>query len=105
VTYTADAQPIYAAKCAPCHTTLDQGGSDFAMVYADTQAAANPAVAPDCTAADTVGKCTLIRIKDGSMPDGAGCTGNPTTDAANAACLTAAEQATLQAWITDGELQ
>jgi hypothetical protein len=105
VTYTADAQPIYAAKCAPCHTTEDKGGVDFASTYADTQQAANPTVAPDCTAADNVGKCTLIRIKDGEMPFGAGCTGNPTTDAANAACLTAAEQATLQAWISGGEQQ
>ncbi len=105
MTYTADAQPIYMAHCAPCHTTEDKGGVDFAAVYADTQKAANPTVAPDCTAADTVGKCTLIRIKDGEMPLGAGCTGNPTTDSGNAACLTAAEQATLQAWIAGGQLQ
>ena len=105
MTYTADAKPIYAAKCAPCHTTDDEGGVDFAAVYADTQKAADPTVAPDCTATDTVGTCTLIRIKDGSMPDMAGCTGNPTTDAAKAACLTAAEQATLQQWITGGEVQ
>jgi hypothetical protein len=39
------------------------------------------------------------------MPLGKGCTGNPATDAGNTACLTAAEQTTLQAWITDGELQ
>jgi hypothetical protein len=105
VTYTADAQPIYAAKCAPCHTTFDDGGSDFAKVYADTQKLVETSQAPDCTASDTVGTCTLIRIKDGSMPQGAGCTGNPTTDAGNSACLTAAQQATLQAWITGGELQ
>jgi hypothetical protein len=71
----------------------------------DTQVAANPAVAPDCTASETVGACTLVRIQDGSMPIEAGCTGNPTTDAGNAACLTAAEQATLQQWIADGQVQ
>lgn len=38
------------------------------------------------------------------MPQGAGCTGNPATDAGYPACLTAAEQATIQAWITGGQL-
>jgi hypothetical protein len=53
----------------------------------------------------TVVACTLIRIKNGQMPRGAGCTGNPTTDAAHAACLTQAQQNTIQAWISGGELQ
>lgn len=105
VTYTADAEPIFAAKCAPCHTTGEAGGVDFASSYADSQKAADPSIASDCTATDTVGKCALIRIQDGSMPFGAGCTGNPTTDASNSACLTAAQQATIQAWITDGQKQ
>jgi hypothetical protein len=102
VTYTANAQPIYAAHCAPCHTTGDSGGVNFATSYADTQKAPNANV-PACSAVTTVGSCTLIRIKNGQMPKGAGCTGNPTTDAGKAACLTAAQQATLQAWITGGE--
>jgi hypothetical protein len=102
VTYTADAKPIYAAHCAPCHTTGDSGGVDFAAVYADTQKAPNATVTA-CAGITTVGACTLIRIKNGQMPKGKGCTGNPTTDAGNAACLTQAEQTTLQAWITDGE--
>lgn len=38
------------------------------------------------------------------MPQGAGCTGNPTADVGKAACLTAAEQATIQAWIAGGQL-
>jgi cytochrome c len=100
VTYTADAQPIFKAKCAPCHTVDDSGGSDFASSYAATQVAGDTTY---CTGAETVGACTLTRIKNGSMPYGAGCTGNPTTDAGKAACLTAAEQTTLQAWITDGQ--
>ena len=40
----------------------------------------------------------------GSMPQGGGCTGNPALDAAKPQCLTAAEQSTLQAWITGGQL-
>jgi hypothetical protein len=104
VTWTADAAPIFRAKCAPCHATGDSGGSDFATVYADTQRAPNASVAA-CSGVTTVGACTLIRIKNGSMPLGKGCTGNPTTDAGNAACLTQAQQNTIAAWISGGELQ
>ncbi len=108
VTYTADAEPIYASHCAPCHTTGMSGGVDFASVYADTQKVQSTANAlADCPTATVpnVGACTLVRIKLGHMPEGAGCTGNPTTDTGKAACLTAAEQATLEAWITGGEKQ
>ncbi|MCI4338600.1 MAG: hypothetical protein L3J72_04795 [Thermoplasmata archaeon] len=105
VTYTADVLPIFAHYCAPCHTVQDDGQSDFAFSYSDSQAAANPTVSPACTASQTVGACSLTDIQIGNMPLGAGCTGNPTTDSGNAACLTAAEQATLEAWISDGQQQ
>jgi hypothetical protein len=104
VTYTADAQPIYAQHCSPCHSVDDDGGADFATSYADTQQLANAGI-DVCTTSMTVGACTIKRIQAGEMPQGAGCTGNPTTDAGNTACLTAAEQATIQAWIDDGQLQ
>jgi hypothetical protein len=104
-TYAADAQPIYEAKCAPCHTTGDDGTSDFASSYADTQASPDLTVAPECASVSTVGACTLIRIKSGVMPLNAGCTGDPSKDVAKPACLTAAEQATLEAWITGGEAE
>jgi hypothetical protein len=103
VTWTADASPIYKAKCAPCHSVDDSGGVDFATVYADTQKVPNGDV-PVCSGVTTVGACTLIRIKAGQMPEGAGCTGNPATDSGNTACLTQAQQDTLQAWIAGGEL-
>jgi hypothetical protein len=45
----------------------------------------------------------LVRVQDGSMPQGGGCTGNPVTDAGNPACLTAAEQNTLAQWIAQGQ--
>jgi hypothetical protein len=101
VTYSRDAQPIYQAKCSPCHTTGGSGGVNFAMNYPDTQKAVNPGVTV-CTGLD-VGACTIVRIKNGQMPRGAGCTGNPTTDQGNAACLTQAQQNVIQAWITDGQ--
>jgi hypothetical protein len=100
VTYAADAQPIFEAKCSPCHTVDDAAGVDFASSYADTQVAGNPAY---CPSGVTVGACTLVRIQNGSMPFGAGCTGDPAKDAGKDACLTAAEQATLASWISDGQ--
>jgi hypothetical protein len=101
-TYTLNAQPIFQDKCAPCHTTAGSGGVNFASVYADTQKAANAGIV-GCTGLN-VGACTIVRIKNGSMPRAAGCTGNPTTDVGNAKCLTQAEEDTIQAWVNDGEL-
>jgi len=53
---------------------------------------------------NTKGYASLVRILDGSMPVASGCTGDPTADAGNPACLTAAEQALITAWINDGQL-
>ncbi len=97
VTYAAHARPIYAAKCSPCHAGGGSGGHNVAQSYADTQLSSY--YCPGLTK----GACTLVRIRDGSMPAGRGCTGNPVMDAANSACLTAAEQALLQAWIDRGQ--
>jgi hypothetical protein len=36
------------------------------------------------------------------MPQGKGCTGDPTMDSAKPECLTAAEQKTLEDWIAGG---
>jgi hypothetical protein len=98
VTYAGDVQPIYQAKCPSCHTTLNFGGVNFAASYADTQKASN------VCAGKKVGECTIVRIQNGSMPQGAGCTGNPSLDAGKPQCLTAAQQATIQAWIAGGML-
>ena len=73
-------------------------GSNFASNYADTQVQSNI-----CSGID-VGACTVVLIQDGFMPYGAGCTGDTTQDSGNPLCLTAADQATIQAWITDGQL-
>ena len=98
VTYAADVQPIYQAKCAPCHTQFASGGVNFATSYADSQKPSN------VCAGKKVGECTILRIQSGAMPQGAGCTGNPTLDAGKPECTTAAQQATIQAWIAGGML-
>jgi hypothetical protein len=108
VTYTVDVQPILAAKCSPCHTTGNAGGVNFAATtgYPLTQLVPNANVAAcQGITPDNVGNCALTRILNGQMPKGRGCTGNPVADAANAACLTQAEQTTIANWIAGGELQ
>ena len=97
VTYTADVQPIFVNYCSSCHTTGGSGGTNFAASYADSQlpSASCPGL--------TRGACALQRIQTGSMPSGAGCTGNPALDVGKPQCLTAAEQATIAAWIQSGQ--
>ncbi len=98
VNYTDDAQPIFAAKCLPCHTTLGLGGHNIATNYNDAFQAADNS---DCDGL-TIGECTIVRILSGEMPQGADCSGDPSVDAGNAACLTQLEQDTIQAWIDRG---
>ena len=96
---------VFAAKCSPCHTGGGSGGhnmgaADLNAAYVDSQKAA--AIAK-CSGL-TKGACTIVRIKAGDMPQGRGCTGDPTQDAANGDCLTQAQQDTIQQWIDDGQL-
>ena len=98
VTYTDDVQPIFFNKCAPCHTGLSLGGHDLGTTYTD---AFLPAANPVCAGLNK-GQCTIVRIQSGQMPFGGNCTGDPAQDAGNAACLTQAEQDTVQAWIDAG---
>jgi hypothetical protein len=97
--FTADVKPILEAHCASCHTTGNSGGANLASDYAATQLPSY-----SCAAGTSKGACTENRIKSGSMPAGAGCTGDPAMDVGKPACLNAAEQATLRAWIVDGQL-
>ena len=100
-----DPHAVFAEKCTPCHAGGSSGGHNMAATSVDTaytdsqKGAANPA----CNG-KTKGACALVRIQAGQMPLGRGCSGNPDTDAANASCLTAAQQATLKAWIDGGQL-
>jgi hypothetical protein len=97
VTYQ-DVKPIFAAKCIPCH--LPGGiGAPF-HTLADSYATANDP-SGSCPG-KKMGECTLVLVKSGYMPFNKGCTGDPAKDAANAGCLTAAEQQLLQAWIAGG---
>ncbi len=98
VSFQQDAMPVFQAKCAPCH--IDGGGSSGLRLdeYATTQIAAGTC------AGLTQGACTIVRIQNGTMPFGAGCSGDPALDAGNAACLTADQQAVIEDWITDGQL-
>jgi hypothetical protein len=99
VTY-AQVQPLFMAKCTPCHSAGGLGAG--AHTLADSNAdAPKPGAHPACMGT-TKGECSLIRVKDGSMPLGKGCTGDPARDAANPACLTQQEQDLLAAWIDGG---
>lgn len=94
-TYTNDVRPIFQAKCSPCHTGNGSGGHNMGTSYADTQL--NSYYCPG----KTKGACALVRIQDGTMPAGHNC-GPGSTDPG---CVTSSEQATIQAWITGGQLQ
>jgi hypothetical protein len=96
VTYSEDVQPILQAKCSPCHVTDNFGSVNHASEYADTQRDSMVCIG------EKVFTCMLMRIQSGMMPQGRGCTGDPVMDADNAMCLTAAEQATVAAWVADG---
>ncbi|UJR78722.1 MopE-related protein [Sandaracinus amylolyticus] len=96
VSYTT-VRPMLEALCGPCHTT----GSASALNvrdYASTQIAAG-----SC-AGLTQGACMMVRVQNGTMPRGGGCTGDPALDVGRPACLDADDQAALQAWITGGQL-
>jgi hypothetical protein len=104
ITYTTNAQPIFAQHCNPCHTTGNAGAGGgpvgsgrFASSYAASQNSSY------YCPGQTKGACTIVRIHDGTMPAGAGCTGDPSLDTGKAACLNLAEQQTIQAWIDQGQ--
>ncbi len=96
--YAVNVQPILVAKCAPCHTGLGLGGHNIGITYADSLNAANHASCPGLT----VGACALTRVRAGQMPPGAGCSGNPITDAGNVSCLNYNEQTLVFSWINGG---
>lgn len=102
VSYADDVQPIFQAKCAGCHvdsgTGMCAGGTCLATSYAALDRAATGA---SCVGL-SVAECTQVRIDDGTMPRGRGCTGDPELDAANASCLSAEQHAALSAWIAAG---
>ncbi len=99
-TYDDDVQPILAKYCDSCHTTSGLGGHNVASNF---EHAGKPTSGPACAGAANVAECAILRIKNGSMPLGTQCTGDPDQDAENSdGCLTADEQATVQAWVDAG---
>jgi hypothetical protein len=97
-----DVHPVFRTYCAGCHSVSGKGGfniaaGDIEAAYADSQ------LPSYFVPGQTKGFAALVRIQNGSMPLGAGCTGDPLLDVGNGACSTAAEQAQIQAWIADGQ--
>lgn len=97
---------IFVSACAPCHSGFEPtggaGNHAIASANADTayQASQLDAGIAKC-AGKKVGECALIRIIDGSMPQGKNCGSNPN----GAGCVSAANQALIQQWIQDGMLR
>jgi hypothetical protein len=94
---------IFTAKCTPCHAgSAPEAGSGGAALGASSAAVSFDATQLDsgfaACAGKSKGECALIRIKDGSMPKGAGCD----TDPNGAKCVTPAEQAVIEQWISAG---
>ena len=98
----ATVQPIFMAKCTPCHAT---GGTQGLPKFASMFSEANKNVvtgALECGNGVKVGACTITRIKSGSMPSGKMCKPEAGQPPNPSMCLTAAEEATIQAWVSGG---
>jgi len=106
VTYTKDVQPIFAAKCAPCHTTDRAGAHNIGTTYAD---ALKPVVTPDAPSAcfkdgdaktmpKLIGECTVPAIMEGWMPMAMGCFNTPRP----AECVTLEQQDVVTRWVAAG---
>jgi hypothetical protein len=97
-----DVHPVFRAYCADCHSTQGNGGLDIAAGDITT-AYASSQLPSYFVPGQTKGFAALVRIQNGDMPLGAGCSGTPAADATTPACLTASEQGRLQTWIQDGQ--
>lgn len=106
VTYTKDVKPIFAVKCATCHTTDGAGAHNIGTTYADAFKMVMTIDAPaGCfkdgdskTMPKTIGECTLPAIMEGWMPMGMSCFNTPRPSA----CVSLAEQDVVAAWIAAG---
>jgi hypothetical protein len=101
VTY-AMVQPIFKAKCGPCHDTGGSAGlPKFAGMFSETTKNVITGAA-ECGSGTKVGACTIVRIKSGSMPFNKMCKPEAGQPPMPDMCLTATEQATIQAWVDGG---
>lgn len=108
VTYTKDIQPIFAVKCAPCHTGDTAGFHNIGTTYADALKPVMTIDAPagcfkdvDKTMPKTIGECTLPAIMEGWMPMAMGCFNTPRP----AECVSLEQQDVVAAWIAGGMKQ
>ena len=109
VTYTKDVQPIFKAKCSPCHADQDLGRHNLATSYDDALDSIESFDSYGCwndadptmfTMPKKVGECALVLIMNGRMPSGAGC-GNPTPEDPTK-CLSVDQKALVAAWVAAG---
>ena len=104
----SDVQPIFEAKCTPCHAGFSpgfcSGGPCFVNFYGDTQQDAAIGAFARCPGLK-VYQCIPRRIENGEMPNFAGCSGDPARDTQNAACLTRAQLDLVRAWADRGGLE
>jgi hypothetical protein len=98
VTYEQVKAAVFSKKCVPCHLPGGIGAGSHTL--ADSYATANEPSA-SCSGKKK-GECTLVLVKSGFMPFGKSCTGDPSKDGGNPACLTAEEQKLLADWIAGG---
>jgi len=109
VTYTHDVQPIFQARCSPCHAGEGLGGHNIAINYADAKMPVQSFDAMGCWGAmdpntgelsmpKTVGECALISIMRGWMPMGMQCFNDPRP----ATCVQLDEQDVIAAWVAMG---
>jgi len=106
-TYTKDVQPIFVAKCSPCHAGQTQGLHDIATKYSDALKPTHSVDSVDCwkdwgaaemTMPKTIGECSLISIRNGRMPYLMQCAQFPLLDG----CVTPAEHDLITAWVAAG---
>jgi hypothetical protein len=109
VTYTKDVQPIFKAKCSPCHADQQLGHHNLATSYVDAFNLIESFDSYGCwndtdpsmfTKPKRVGECALVLIMNGRMPSGAGC-GSPTPEDPTK-CLSADQKALVAAWVAAG---
>jgi len=109
VTYTKDVQPIFKAKCAPCHADQQLGHHNLATSYVDAFNLIESFDSYGCwndtdptmfTMPKRVGECALVLIENGRMPSGAGCGGPTPEDPAK--CLATNQKALVAAWVAAG---
>lgn len=105
-TYTKDVQPIFKAKCSPCHAGETVAHQDIATKYADVNKDVESFDFDVCwkdteqTMPKKVGECALLLIQSGRMPIESGC-GSPMPLKPDA-CLSDAQKATVAAWVAAG---